>query len=70
MDVGPGHDFDNDTSHSGTVPPGASKFFLAPANGGFGSLTFFNKSTATISLYEATAPPTMVHGITLTNPRA
>jgi tartrate-resistant acid phosphatase type 5 len=70
VDVGPGHDFDNDTSHAGTVPPGASKFFLAPTNGGFGALSFVNKTTLTIELYEATAPPTMVHGFAVTNPRA
>ena len=70
VDVGPGHDFDNDQTHASTVPAGGLQFFLAPAEGGFGSFTFFNKTTLGVELYEASATPRVAHAFAVANPRA
>ena len=71
VDVGPGHDFDDDQSHASTVPAGASKFFLAPPTGGFAAISFFNASRMQVDLFSATDPePTLVHTISVLNPRA
>jgi len=68
--LGPGHDVDVDQSHASTVPAGGLKFYDAPANGGFASFTFYNKTTLGVELYEAAATPRVAHAFSVANPRA
>ena len=51
VDCGPGHDYDTSREHASTVPPGASKYFVAPENGGFCAITLHDSRTATIDFH-------------------
>ena len=69
VDCGAGHDFDTSNEHKGTVPAGSSKFFAAPTNGGFCSMTLTDARSATITFYTGDATPNAAYNVSWPNPR-
>lgn len=49
---GAGHESDSSQAHASTVPAGASKFFAAPATGGFASLVMASKASMDLTYYD------------------